>query len=112
MIRETGANNADDEVTHSFADGDVLKIAEEAVIVIGGLTFQCSDVCAANQYCRSDLVLGSKCVSTCGSGCLRGPVPASECPTDPFLARCDSVSVGSYCEGNGECGTSTSANNC
>ena len=52
-------------------------------------------------------------VSTCGSGCLRGPVPASECPGDPGAFRnCDSVSVGSYCEGDGECGTDAGADNC
>ena len=52
----------------------------------------------------------------CGAGCLRGPVPALECPSSMRISQsmldCNEVNLGSYCEGDGECGTDTNANNC
>ena len=79
------------------------------------------------QHNRSQLrwlqLLGlMTCVSTtgvaCGNGCLEGPIPASTCAAYGFtggggnLPNCHYVSVNSYCEGDGECGTNNWANNC
>ena len=41
LIQEALTNEADKTVTHSFVDGDVLKIVETAVILISELTFDC-----------------------------------------------------------------------
>ena len=43
LIQEALTNEADKTVTHSFVDGDVLKIVERpaAVIIISELTFDC-----------------------------------------------------------------------
>merc|ERR1712048_866778 len=38
--------------------------------------------------------------------------PACECPSNPNIANCDDVSAGELCEGDGECGTDNSLNNC
>ena len=45
--------------------------------------------------------------------CIATAVAASECPSNAqYLANCDDVSIGELCEGDGECGTTNSENNC
>merc|ERR1712048_1469844 len=51
-------------------------------------------------------------VLTCADGLSLSPVPACECPSNPDIANCDDVSAGELCEGDGECGTDNSLNNC
>merc|ERR1712014_545129 len=51
-------------------------------------------------------------VLTCADGLSLSPVPACECPSNPNIANCDDVSAGELCEGDGECGTDNSLNNC
>merc|ERR1712048_576854 len=48
----------------------------------------------------------------CADGLSLSPVPACECPSNPDIANCDDVSAGELCEGDGECGTDDSLNNC
>ena len=48
----------------------------------------------------------------CGAGCVRGPVPQAECPSNANLPRCDQVGLGEYCEADGECATDANADNC
>ena len=45
--------------------------------------------------------------------CIATAVAASECPPNAqYMANCDDVSIGELCEGDGECGTTNSENNC
>ena len=45
--------------------------------------------------------------------CIATAVAASECPPNAqYLDNCDDVSAGELCEGDGECGTTNSENNC
>ncbi|GMH79536.1 hypothetical protein TL16_g08177 [Triparma laevis f. inornata] len=50
--------------------------------------------------------------SSCGI-CLHA-IPSSECPTDANLLQCNhaSIGIGDLCEGDGECGTDGSLDNC
>ena len=55
---------------------------------------------------------------TCNAGASCGlcltAIPSSECPADPDLPQCDSSSIadGALCDGDGECGTNGSLDNC
>jgi len=39
-------------------------------------------------------------------------LPAPDCPDDADLSACDAAALEALCEGDGECGTDTNANNC
>ena len=59
-----------------------------------------TNICAAGQL-------------PCRSYCLQA-LTSSQCPSSMNNIHCEhgSLSIGSYCEGDGECGTDTNLNNC
>ena len=49
--------------------------------------------------------------SSYGYRCI-SPIAPSECPADTDLTRCNQAKPGQLCDGDGECGTLESLNNC
>lgn len=76
----------------------------------GQIAFSTSVVQLSTTASTSAISVGV--VARCADGVPLVPVAAAGCPVHPNIARCDAVSPGELCEGDGECQTDPALDNC